>query len=70
MHRWLVTAGRPTNPVIVETYDDESAGESTEASSVPHDPRWCGPAKMLERIGEPPQPHASGTWSWTPAYDS
>jgi len=31
MHRWLVTAGRPTNPVIVETYDDASAGESTEA---------------------------------------
>src|SRR3954454_8557525 len=68
--RWSVIAGRPTKPDNTEEYDASWAGESTSAWLLPHAPRCRGPAKYSDSTGAAPQPHVSGTWTCTPAYDS
>jgi hypothetical protein len=63
----VVWTGRPTKLVLLETYDEPSDPESTEAWLLPQAPRCLRPAKYVDVIGDEPQPHESGTWSWTPS---
>ncbi len=70
MQRSLVIDGRPTKPLSTETYVASSAGESTDAWLLPHAPEVPRAGEVVGRDRRAPQPHVSGTWSCTPAYDS